>query len=33
MSVKSENWKWNLFINLRLSVVYGKEGKTRGFDV
>ena len=33
VSVRSENWKLNLLLNLRLSVVYGNEGKIRGFEV
>ena len=31
--VTSENWKLNLFMNLRFSVVYGNEGKIRGVEV
>ena len=29
VSVRSENWKLNLFINFKFPDVYGKEGKMR----
>ena len=31
--MRSENWKLNLFMNLRFSVRYGNEGKIRGMEV
>ena len=33
VSVRSENWKLNLFLNLRFSVAYGNEGKSRGLGL